>query len=480
MNEQIRSLIRAYANGVITPDQLEELERTLRAESTVREQFLQELNIHAALDDEALGEGGGDGAESLDSLNEPDALLAERSTTIRERLPRTTLLRLLLAVSAMVIVTLSASLLYQRSSADRSISEADRRIAEIEKINQRPATELPIARITGLSGTLIWTGDRGQIVRDVQVGTRLPGGTIEGMAPDSWFELEFNDGSTVMISGTSMLTFADADQKELRLRGGLLSANVVPQPRGKPMLIHTRSALLMVLGTQFDVEAGLTSTVLNVSKGSVRVKRLSDGSEVDVPAKHRVIAGADRELTPERIPDSVHYWKTQLDRGSEDIFGKWRPAVNDQPASVRAVLFVPRHNRSLTHRLLGLSVVRSASSPVIINPDSRFVVRGRLTTAANVFFGFRVSHANGEFAGKFLARQTAAQFENDSPFEAVFQLSDFMLDPCVRDRKDELPDRPDRLILTGVWCFTNTGAATGLEVTQVELIPPESQAADTR
>ncbi len=468
MNEQIRSLIRAYANGVITPDQLEELERTLRAESTVRGQFLQELNIHAALDDVALGEGGGDGAESLDPLNEPDVLLTERSTTIRERLPRTTLLRLLLAVSAMVIVTLSASLLYQRSSADR-------RIAEIEKTNQRPATELPIARIIGLSGTLIWTGDRGQIVRDVKIGTELAGGTIEGMAPDSWFELRFNDGSTVMISGTSMLTFSDLGQKELRLKEGIFSANVVSQPDGKPMLIHTPSALLKVLGTQFDVEAGLTSTVLNVSKGSVRVKRLSDGSEVDVPAKHRVIAGADRELTPERIPDSVHYWKTQLDRGPEDIFGKWRPAVNDQPASVRAVLFVPRHNRSLTHRLLGLSVVRSASSPVIINPDSRFVVRGRLTTAADVFFGFRVSHANGEFAGKFLSRQTAAQFENDSPFEAVFQLSDFTLDPCVRDRKDELADRPDGLILTGVWCFTNTGAATGLEVTQVELVPSVSQ-----
>ena len=77
----------------------------------------------------------------------------------------------------------------------------------------------------------------------------MPGGTIEGVVPVSWFELQFNDELTVMILGTSMLTFADADQKVLRLKEGSLSANVEPQPAGKPMLIHSHTALLQVLGT---------------------------------------------------------------------------------------------------------------------------------------------------------------------------------------------------------------------------------------
>ena len=50
-----------------------------------------------------------------------------------------------------------------------------------------------------------------------------------------------------------------------------------PQPAGKPMLIYTRSAMLEVLGTQFDIDAELQATTLNVSEGTVRVKRLSDG-----------------------------------------------------------------------------------------------------------------------------------------------------------------------------------------------------------
>jgi hypothetical protein len=249
------------------------------------------------------------------------------------------------------------------------------------------------------------------MVRDVKVGTELPGGTIEGMAPDSWFELKFNDGSTVMISGTSMLTFADAGQKVLRLREGIFSANVAPQPEGKPMLIHTRPALLEVLGTQFDVKAGLTSTVLNVSEGKVRVKQFSDGREVDVPARHRVTAGDDGKLTLELVPDSVHHWKTDLQMslaGDHGNYGKWVPARDGRPALIKAIPFVPPHDRKQLLHLLGMPVVRSGNSPVVVKPGSQFVVRGRLTKAADVVLGMRVTRANGEFAGMFLAWQPAA------------------------------------------------------------------------
>ena len=260
------------------------------------------------------------------------------------------------------------------------------------------------------------------------------------------------------------------------------------------MLVHTRSALLKVLGTQFDVEAGLTSTVLNVSEGNVRVKRLSDGSEVDVPAKHRVTADADRELTPIRVPDSVHHWKSQLHLGPEGNYGKWSRAINDsQLASLKAIPLVPQEFPSITLYLAGMTVARADNSPVVIKPDSHFIVRGRLDTPASVYFGVWVSHANGEFAGKFRGdleeRQPVAELDS-SPQRAAFGeavvrvepghphgagklLSDFTLDPCVRDREDELPASPAGLVLNGVWAFTHTGSPSGLEVTEIELLPPE-------
>ena len=88
-----------------------------------------------------------------------------------------------------------------------------------------------------------------------------------------------------------------------------------------------------------------------------------------------------------------------------------------------------------------------------------------------------MSHANGEFAGKFRGdleeRQPVAELDSKGRFETVYRLSDFTLDPCVRDREDELPASPAGLVLNGVWAFTHTGSPSGLEVTEIELLPPE-------
>ena len=315
---------------------------------------------------------------------------------------------------------------------------------------------MSIARITGISGSLIWTGDRGQIVRDVKIGTELAGGTIEGMAPDSWFKLQFNDGSTVMISGTSMLTFADLGQKRLRLREGRLSANVTPQRVGKPMLIHTRSAVLEVLGTQFDVEANLASTVLNVSEGKVRLRRLSDGSVVDVPAKHHVTTDTDDDLLSVLVPDSVHAWKSQLHLKPES-YGKWRPAT-EQNAGVGEGHPINPAGVSARHPVSG-GPFRPPFGWFARRCAARLeiVVSGRLRSATNVHFGIRVMYPNGEFAGMFRGdlhqKQPLAAVDGGGRFVEFYDLRQFTIDPAVYDRRDELAASPDGLVLDGVWAF---------------------------
>ena len=379
------------------------------------------------------------------------------------------MLRVLLAGALATIVVLCVGLYQQRAHAER-------RIAEIEDSVQEASSQISIAKVVGLSGSLIWTGDRGEIRRELEVGTELPGGTIEGIAPDSWFELQFVDGSTVMISGTSMLTFSDSDQKVLRLKEGRLSASVRPQPVGKPMLIHTHTALLEVLGTRFKVEAGLASTALNVSEGTVRVRRVNDRREVNVEARHRLVAEADNDLVAESVPDSVSEWKSQLHR-KPDSYGKWQPATDDKPASLKAIPLVPPRFPDITLYLAGMSVDRDDDSPVVIQPGSRFIVRGRLNSEAPVHFGILVSHPNGEFAGMLRGdlheRQPAAQIDDEGHFEVVYVSGDFSVDPSVYDRKDELASKPDGLILSNVWAFTHTGSPSGLEINEFELIPPD-------
>ncbi|PHR86465.1 MAG: hypothetical protein COA78_37965, partial [Blastopirellula sp.] len=283
-------LIARHLCDELNESEKERLEELLDSDPTVRQEFVEQAQWETRIADVLREKESG--AKSDSPVSElAYNKMREQSTSSLQSTRMNLLSFSLLAISASIIIAITTNLYFQQ-----------------------PSTDPPIAKIVGLSGSLIWTGDGGQIVRDLTVGSNLSGGTIEGMTPDSWFELEFNDGSTVMISGNSMLTFSDNGQKELRLKEGSFSANVTPQPKDKPMLVHTRTALLKVLGTQFAVQAGLASTVLNVSEGKVQLVRLSDNSKVDVPAKYRVIAAADRELSLERVPDSVNHWASHINR----------------------------------------------------------------------------------------------------------------------------------------------------------------------
>jgi FecR protein len=448
-------LIERHLRGELTESEMERLAELLDSDPSARKSLVEEVHwdtqLAEVVRDARRDAGTGQGLPG--EARSGARFFAGPAVTISKQAPAYTRLRASVGIAAIIVVALAASLFLRR-----------------------PGAEPHIARIVGVSGSLIWTGNSGQTDRELSVGTKLSGGTIEGLAPDSWFELEFNDGSTIMISGNSVLTFSDPGQKQLRLKEGSFSARVVPQPAGKPMQVHTPSALLEVLGTRFTVETGISSTTLSVLEGKVRVRRLSDGNTVDVQARHRVIAAPDRDMSPVREPDSVSRWKSQLRAGPEGTYGKWSPETPTHAATLRAIPFVPKENRSLTLDLLGLAVHAPNCSPVIVQPGSRFIVRGRLSSAAKIYFGIQMAHPGGEFAGKFLAGKPASETRDQSDFEAVFQIHEFDLDPCVRDQRDKLPERPEGLAVTGLWCFTHPSGSTNVEITEVELIPPTEHA----
>ena len=333
----------------------------------------------------------------------------------------------------------------------------------------RPTAERAVAKVAGLNGSLQWTGDGGLVFHDLSVGTQLPGGTVEGMTPGSWFELEFIDGSTVTISGNSTLTFSDCGQKKLYLKEGAVSGNVKSQPVGRPMLIYTRSAMLEVLGTQFEVEAGLAATMLNVREGKVRVKRLSDGSTVDVPAKHRVVAAAGQDMRPAPVPEAANRWKSQLHLGPEGTYGKWWPRTATQDARLQAIPYTIPQGFTIYAAALGVS--RGDTPPVNLEPGCRLRVRGHLASSHEVYFGVTVRYAAGGFAGKFQTFRPAVEFAGGEDFEVLLDLRDFRLDPSLDEIKDKLPSAVFHLVVESIWCHT-LDQPSGLEMTEVELLPP--------
>ena len=302
-NSDLENLIAAWLDGRISEAESESLQQELRKSAEARATFNSFAQLDAVIREVADTEGIGAISQASGS-----------SVSTPIPIPATTrYARALLAIAAVIVIGLTATLYYQNVNKGRNI-----------------------ARITGMNGTLTWIGDGGQIVQGagspqketrwsnvLSEGAELPGGTIEGMAPDSWFELEFHDGSTGMISGDSILTFSDQGQKELRLKQGRFSADVRPQPEGKPMLVHTPAAVLEVIGTQFDVEAESKSTMLLVREGKVQVRRVGDGKTVLVPAGHRVVVATGRAMlvlpvTPDRTWAQTPFWENISTSGDPD------------------------------------------------------------------------------------------------------------------------------------------------------------------
>ena len=52
-------------------------------------------------------------------------------------------------------------------------------------------------------------------------------------------------------------------------------------------------------------------------------------------------------------------------------------------------------------------------------------------------------------------------------------MSQFTIDPVVLDRHVDGAASPEGLVLDGVWAFTHTKRPSGLEIVDVELVPPE-------
>ncbi len=335
--------------------------------------------------------------------------------------------------------------------------------------NNGPAA---IASIARLSGSIIWTGDGGRVTRELATGQRLSGGTIEGTTPNSWVELEFNDGSTFMISGDSRITFSDFNQKRLHLSKGRLSANVSPQLPGNPMLVNTPSAQLEILGTQFDVETQIDSTALTVNEGKVRAKRLSDGETVDVPAQHRVIAQSKVTFAPVAIPDTVNNWNSQLELGPKATFGKWSPATGTIDAGIGLIpfLYEPPNGQTIAIYSSGLEISNGSGAPVVLKPNSVLRVRGHIHSKTNLSVGLTVRHPNGGFGGNFMAIVPSTELVGNQ-LDLTFGVNELLLAEDLKEMKHELVGKPTGVVVEAFWC-ASLEEPDGLIINEVEIITP--------
>lgn len=436
------ALIERHLRGELSQSEMERLAKMLDTDASARRDFVEQVQWDTQLA-EVLREGG-DRRDAPAEPNAPGAIDARpepQAVTKRERTRTKTFTQAILAMAAAIIVTLTASQYFQG-----------------------PRVPRPIAQITGLSGSLQWTGDGGRVVRDLEAGSVLHGGTLESLSADSWAVLTFRDRSTVTLSGRSTLTISEGQQKELHLREGSVSAHIAPQRDG-PMLIHTPTAKLEVLGTRLDIEAGMSSTALRVNEGRVRVTRLVDGSVVEVEGDHQVVASASRltEFKVTRRPVSVTSWQSSLPSGAG--YGEWVPEAGGGGGLRTAPMLLNYQKEPVTLHVASLSICRGPTPPVVLTSGGKFRIRGQIETSGDIYFGLTTKHIKGGFAGKYVAaRRFELSQQADERLEMELHVEQF------KPQEEEFADSPIGLELVDWWCFTYNVDA-GLSVASVELLP---------
>jgi hypothetical protein len=152
-----------------------------------------------------------------------------------------------------------------------------------------------IARIEKVEGTVL-VGKS-----PAAAGTEFaPGQTLETSA-DGKAVLVFLDRTRVELGAGSALT----DAKTGLVVAGAIVADIPPQPKNKPLIFVTPHAEAKVLGTLLklvidrDPKKG---TLLEVEKGRVELKRLSDRKVVVVGAGQFAVAAAGMELKVKPLP----------------------------------------------------------------------------------------------------------------------------------------------------------------------------------
>ena len=262
--------------------------------------------------------------------------------------------------------------------------------------------ETPVVTLIDSSGSIAWShgGDLRQSVAD---GDQLSAGTLETIGETATAQLAFADGTLITLSGESEFSFSEDGQKRLLLRKGALSAQVKPQPKGRPMLVRTPSAEAEVLGTVFNLSARPEDTLLKVDEGLVKLCRLADGSSIEVPAKRSAVASLDSALkldsatTPEPLTD----WS--FDFTSAMPPQDWRG--NSDGTRMMASPYVASRKSSgaiLTH--FGVSLRTAQLTPplsLIVTAHSVIHFRLRQNEARPLQLMLLTSKTSGGYSGNF-------------------------------------------------------------------------------
>ena len=357
------------------------------------------------------------------------------------------------------------------------------------------------AEVIAFDGLVEWRDSVSGKEQKFDVGQKLGSGTIECLSANSWAEIKYFDGTSLIVSGFSELALSDNNgAKLIDLLRGDLSVDAKPQPKGKPMKVISPGARAEVLGTQFNVVAGADSTRYIVNEGLVKVRRTYDGSVQEVPANHFVVARQGQTEEFKSLPRINHEqeWKSELPRDM-----RWGELIKSTNiTSINPAIKALSEYSSTAQRILApynlrtkpcilrekgkspellfcaaLGVSSSGDRPIVVDENAKFLVKGLIDRSmfgvddANSFFmGLSTHHPTGGFAGKFVTKRNISfnPAGRNNKFEIEIPVKDFWKIKKGYRTDKLIPKLSIGLELSDVWFVTYQNI--GLEINSVEIM----------
>jgi len=262
-----------------------------------------------------------------------------------------------------------------------------------------------VVTVEEVAGALNWTGPTGGMRIGLGRGMKLPAGTFEAAGEGAMARLQFTDGTRVTLGGGTQAAVSDDGQRQVRLLAGSLAFEVVPQPPGRPLLVRTPAAMLEVLGTTFTVTTSADQTLVKVEEGRVRMRRLTDGSTVEVAGQQTAVVAVDQRAGLRAISGAAppQRWRRTFEQPPLAHWkGEWHPAGGAEPAFVRAVPCVASQRADgMPVWQFGVTARGHGSHLVTLAPETIVHLRWRTAQPAALRVMLAVQKPDGRFGGNF-------------------------------------------------------------------------------
>lgn len=296
-SEELRVMIAEYARGDISEVRLRHLEAALREDDKLRTEFIEYMNVDAALGDlAALSESeiaqlDGIAAASGQVANFDTGSHAEHVTFVEPN-DRTAITLVTKRTHWKMIAALAACLIVAIAFWSQFGTDAGGDANDVAHENGGAAESVRGANFAAFASVIQLADARWVHGKPLAIGDRVSAGVLQ--LESGIIHLQFDNGVGVTLEGPVEFEVTSVDVT--RLRSGLLTATVPPGAEG--FRVDTPSAQVVDLGTAFGIDqrADGTSTV-SVFDGEVEILSGEDSGKRLLTEGRTVRLAADGSMS---------------------------------------------------------------------------------------------------------------------------------------------------------------------------------------